>query len=272
MDAKNAFVSVNALHVDTDGSVWVVDTGAPRFGEGPVSDGTKIVQVDPLTDRVLRIYRLSGSALRPNSYVDDIRIRGRRAYLTDAGAGAIIVLDLDRGAARRRFDRQSFTKALPDARIIVNGKVLSAPNGSILRVNADDIELSSDGKYLYFGPLSGPLYRVETRFLEDDRLDDEAVAAHVEKWFDMPAVGGIALAKEGGLYFSQVDDNSLKRRNPDGSVTVLARDPRLRWVDAPFIDKNGYVYLPAAQLDGASIFNHSHSTMTMPVQLFRVKP
>ncbi|EEF27635.1 conserved hypothetical protein [Ricinus communis] len=88
----------------------------------------------------------------------------------------------------------------------------------------------------------------------------------------MPAVGGIALDKDGGLYFSQLDDNSLKRRNPDSNVTVLARDPRLRWVGAPFIDKNGCVYLPAEQLDGASIFNHSYSTMTMPVQLFRVKP
>jgi sugar lactone lactonase YvrE len=267
----DTFVSVNALHVEPDGSVWVVDTGAPKFGGSFVPGGPKVVQIDPRTDEIVRVYRFTDAALRPNTYIDDIRIRGRQAYMTDAGAGALMMLNLDTGEVRRRFDDQPYTKAQPDAKIVVNNKILRAPDGSILKVNADDLELSADGKYFYFAPLSGPMYRVETRYMEDASLDDKQLAEHVEKWFDMPPVGGVALAKDGTLYFTQLDDNSLKKRNVDGTVTLLIRDPRLRWVDAPFIAQDGYVYLPAAQLDGSSIFNHGHSTMTMPVQLFRAK-
>ncbi|TDG22967.1 hypothetical protein EYW47_16270 [Paraburkholderia silviterrae] len=270
-DPSHAFVSVNALHYEADGSIWVVDTGAPVFGGALVPGGAKIVHIDTNTDKVLRVYPIQADALRANTYIDDIRIHGRHAYMTDAGAGAIMVLDLDDGSVRRRFDGEAFTKALPDARIVVNAKVLKMRDGTPLKVNADDLELSADGKYFYFAPLTGPMYRIETRYLDNARLSDAQLARHVVKWFDMPAVGGTAMARDGTLYFTQLDENALKRRNPDGSVTLMVRDSRLRWVDAPFLDGKGYIYLPAAQLDGVTVLNHGQSTMTMPIYLYKVQ-
>ncbi|MFM0500831.1 L-dopachrome tautomerase-related protein [Paraburkholderia caffeinilytica] len=269
-DAANAFVSVNAIHAESDGTIWVVDTGAPTFGEASVPGGPKIVHIDTRTDRVLRVYSFSGEALRPNTYIDDIRINGKRAYLTDAGAGAIMVLNLEDGSVRRLLDDSPFTKARPDDRIVVNGKVLMAPDGTPLRVNADDLELSPDGKYFYFAPLSGPMYCIETRYLDDASLGDEEISRHVTKWFDLPAVGGTAMAPDGSLYFTPLAENALKRRNPDGSVTVIVRDKRLRWVDAPFLDGKGNIYLPVPQLDGVAVFNHGTSTMTTPIYLYKV--
>ncbi|AKM04560.1 major royal jelly protein [Burkholderia pyrrocinia] len=270
-DATHTFVSVNALHVDADGSFWVVDTGAPLFGGAIVPGGAKVVHVDANDDKVLRIYPIPAAALRANSYVDDIRLNGRRAYLTDAGAGALMVLNLDSGAVRRRFDDEHFTKARPEDLIVVNGKVLSAPDGAPLHVNADDLELSVDGRYFYFAPLSGPMYRIETRYLDDETLADAQLAQHVVKWFDLPAVGGTAMARDGTLYYTQLDENALMRRSPDGSVALVARDSRLRWVDAPFLDGKGNIYLPAAQLDGAAVFNNGRSTMKMPIHLYKLK-
>ncbi|WWE77013.1 hypothetical protein GE569_31665 [Burkholderia gladioli] len=270
-DAARAFVSINAIHREADGSLWIVDTGSPEFGGTPVPNGAKLVQVDPREDRVLRVYPFPASAIRAHTYVDDVRIHGRHAYLTDAGEGAILVLDLDSGAVRRRFDGMAFAQAAPDARIVVAGRVLRGPDGRPLRVNADPLELSPDGKTFYFGPLSGPMSRIETRYLDDDHLSDAELARHVRRWFALPPVGGTAMDAAGNLYYTPLADNTLMRRAPDGRVTRLARDARLRWVDAPFLDGQGHLYLPVPQIDGAPVFNHGHSTMRLPIALYRVR-
>lgn len=269
-DAAHAFVSVNAIHEDAHGDLWIVDTGSPEFGGTPVADGAKVVHVDPRTDTVIRVYTFPKEAIRSHTYVDDIRINGNHAYLTDAGEGAILVLNLDDGSVRRRFDGMSFARARAQDTIVVNGKVLTAGDGQPLKVNADPLELSPDGRTFYFGPLSGPLSQIETRYLDDDSLSDDALAQHVSTWFDNPPVGGTAMGADGSLYYTPLADNSLMRRAPDGTISMLARDKRLRWVDAPFVDGHGHIYLPVPQIDGAPAFNHGRSTVHFPVALYRV--
>ncbi|MBN3827525.1 hypothetical protein G3O00_28440 [Burkholderia sp. Ac-20384] len=270
-DAGHVFVSVNAIHEDEHGDLWIVDTGSPEFGGTPVADGTKIVHIDPRTDSVKRIYTFPKESIRAHTYVDDIRVHGRHAYLTDAGEGAILVLDLEDGSVRRRFDGMPFTRARSNDTIVVNGKVLTGGDGLPLQVNADPLELSPDGQTFYFGPLSGPLSRIATRWLDDDSLGDDALAQHVSTWFDNPPVGGTAMGADGSLYYTPLADNSLMRRAPDGTISTLVRDTRLHWVDAPYVDGKGHIYLPVPQIDGAAVFNHGQSAIRFPVELYRVK-
>jgi hypothetical protein len=115
------------------------------------------------------------------------------------------------------------------------------------------------------------MYRIETRYLDDATLSDQDLAQHVTKWFDLPPVGGTAMSADGSLYFTQLSNNSLKRRAPDGTVSTIARDKRLRWVDAPFLDGHGNIYLPVPQIDGAPAFNHGKSTIKFPVSLFKLR-
>ncbi|MFT9299220.1 MAG: L-dopachrome tautomerase-related protein, partial [Gluconobacter sp.] len=84
-NATHRFVSVNALHVAPDGTLWVVDTGTPSFGGVLVSGGAKLVRIDPATGHVLRIYPLGPETAQTGSCIDDIRFNGTHAYLTDAG-------------------------------------------------------------------------------------------------------------------------------------------------------------------------------------------
>jgi hypothetical protein len=58
-------------------------------------------------------------------------------------------------------------RATPGRDIILDGKTVNAPDGKPLTVNADPLELSADGKYFYFAPMSGPWNRIETRWLDD---------------------------------------------------------------------------------------------------------
>ena len=269
-DPSHAFVSVNAIHEDAHGDLWIVDTGSPEFGGTPVENGAKVVHIDPRTDTVVRVYTFPKESILAHSYVDDIRINGNHAYLTDAGEGAILVLDLDNGSVRRRFDGMAFARARAHDTIVIGGKVLASDDGQPLKVNADPLELSPDGRTFYFGPLSGPMSQIETRYLDDDSLDDAALAQHVSTWFDIPPVGGTAMGADGSLYYTPLADNSLMRRAPDGTLSMLARDKRLRWVDAPFLDGHGHIYLPVPQIDGAPVFNHGHSTVHYPVNIFRI--
>jgi len=269
-DATRAFVSVNAIHADANGDWWIVDTGSPEFGGTPIAGGAKIVRIDPRTDTVVRVYPFSKDVLRDHTYLDDIRINGHHAYITDAGEGSVLVLNLDDGKVRRRFDGMSFARARTHDTIVVNGKVLTGRDNRPLKVNADPLELSPDGRTFYFGPLSGPLSQIETRYLDDEALDDNALARRVSTWFDIPPVGGTAMGADGSLYFTPLADNSLMRRAPDGTVSTLVRDQRLRWVDAPYLDGKGNIYLPVPQIDGAPPFNHGQSTIHFPVQVFKL--
>jgi sugar lactone lactonase YvrE len=267
-DASKAFVNVNALHRDAHGNLWVIDTGAPAFGGDPLPGGAKAVRIDLKTNRVERVYPLGPTIAKPGSYVDDIRFNGNHAYLTDAGRPGLIVLDLKSGDARRVLDGAASVTAPPDRPIVVDGQIVRAPDGSPLKVNSDPLETSPDGRYLYFGSLHGPWSRIETRLLDDVSIPVSELVARVEPWADLPPVGGTAMASDGTLFFSDLANNAVKKRAPDGTITTLIQDPQLHWVDAPFLD-GSFIWLPAAQLDRLPLFNGGVSKVQWPIRLYR---
>lgn len=265
-----AFVNINAIHLDRNGCLWVVDTGSPDFGRDPLPGGAKLVKIDLATNRVTRVYPLGPDIAKPGSYVDDIRFKGEIGYLTDAGRPGLIVLDTLTGRARRVLDDHPSTTAPADRPIILDGTVLKSPDGSPLRVHSDPLELSPDATWLHYGALTGPWSRIETRWLDDAGLSPTELAAKVEPWADLPPVGGTAMAANGDLYFTDLAADALKRRAADGTVTTIVKDQRLHWVDAPFIDQAGAIWLPVPQMDRVALFNAGASKLRWPIQLFRI--
>ncbi|MFT9090088.1 MAG: L-dopachrome tautomerase-related protein [Gluconacetobacter sp.] len=270
LDAKQRFVSVNALHIDPEGKLWVVDTGTPQFGGPPVEDGPKLVRLDPATGTILRIYRMGPDVAPAGSYIDDIRFNGPHAYLTDAGKGAILVLDVTTGIFRRVLDSVPATLARPHRPIIIDGEVVRNANGIPLLVNADPLEVSPDGKYLYFAPLEGPWSKVPTSLLDDPAISPTTLAASVTPWADLPPIGGSAMDEHGNLYFIALKDETVYRRDPAGTIVSLVSDRRLHWADAPFLARDGRLWLPVAQLDRLARFNHGVTRVQRPFLLFSV--
>jgi len=268
IDPTKGFVNVNALHRDDRGGLWVIDTGAPTFGGDPLPGGAKAVRIDLAANRIDRIYPLGLGVALLGSYVDDIRFHGDHAYLTDAGRPGLIVLDLKSGAARRVLDGHPSVTAPNDRPIVLDGKIVRGPDGSPLKVNSDPLEVSPDGRYLYFGTLHGPWSRIETRLLDDPSVPAAELASHVEAWADLPPVGGTAMASDGTLYFTDLAANALKKRSPDGSIRAVVADAHLHWVDAPVID-GGSIWLPVPQLDRLPLFHKGVSKIEWPVRLYR---
>lgn len=264
------FVNVNAIHRDPNDGLWVVDTGVTGFGGTVVSGAAKLVRIDLATGQVTRVYLLAADIAKPHSYVDDIRFHGNHAYLTDAGEPGLIVLDLNSGKARRVLDGAPQTTATPGRNIVLDGQVVRTPDGSPLKVNADPLEVSPDGKWFYFASLEGPWWRIETRWLDDASLTDQQLLSHLQPWVDLPPVGGTTMDPHGNLYFTDLAANAVRRLTPDKRIETVLVDSRLHWVDAPTMDKEGRLYLPVPQMDRVSLFNDGKSLIQWPIRVYRI--
>lgn len=269
-DAAQAFVHVNALRIGPDGALWVVDAGASGLGKKAVEGGARVLRVDLGTNRIEQIYSLAG-AVRPTSFVDDVRFHGRRLYATDAGAPALIVLDLDTGVALRALENDPATV---DARPMrADGKILRGEDGRELRVHADQLEVSPDGRFLYFQPASGPMARIETQALDDPALPAAALAQKVERnWLDTPTTGGTAIDAAGKLYVTDPDRRRILQVSPRGEVSTLIEDERLIWADALWIDEDGFLWIPATQLNLTPGFSGgAPSAVSYPVWIYKMR-
>ncbi len=265
-DGHGAFVWANALRIGPDGMLWVVDAGAPGPGERQVPGGAKAVKLDPKSGEVKAVYPLDG-AIKPMSYVDDIRFNGDHAYLTDAGEpGGIIVLDLRSGQVRRVLDDDPSV----DAQVAqtADGRRLVDLKGKPVGFNADQLEVSPDGRWFYYQPATGPFYRIETRYLDDPQQSAAALHAHVQLWARTGATGGTAMDAAGVMYASDLNRDAILRITPDGAISTLVQDPRLVWVDAMWIDEQGRLLAPAAQLDRTPGLNGGHDTVQYPVVIY----
>lgn len=250
-DGGEAFVYLNSVHVFDDETVWCVDQGslsAGIFGDKyskPAPGAQKIVQLDANSGKILRILRFDDQILPPGSQLNDLRFNGSLMYLSDSGIGGIIIHDLETGKTIRRLSGLPVVKAsnkAPPAMLahVKGGKTFHPPN-------SDMIEITADGKWLYWAAPTGPLYRVETRILRDVARSDAEVASHVEAVYDNNFSGGCAMDSEGNVYFSETVTHNITVWSPTGTTAVLMSDPRLVRPDGSFISPDRKLYIPVKQ-------------------------
>ena len=139
-------------------------TRAARASTGRRCPGLRLIRIDLATNTVTRSYDLA-AALTPTSFVDDVRLNGRHAYLTDARSPGLVVLDLATGWARRVLDHDPNTTARRPTR--AEGRELRNPQGRSVFVEADQLEVSPDGRRLYLQPCDGGFSVVDTSLLDD---------------------------------------------------------------------------------------------------------
>ena len=267
-DIAHGFVCVNALRIGPDGSLWIVDAGSPGSNQPAVPGAGRIFQVDLKTNQVARVYPLTEAA-KPRSYIDDIRFNGPTAYITDVGEPGLIVLDLKSGKARRVLDGDPSTTARRP--MYADGVVQRDKDGKDRVAHADQLEVSPDGKYLYFQPCPGPMARIGTRWLDDPTLTSTELARHVENWWDAPTCGGTAIDAAGNLYFSDTNAERILKITPDKEVTTLVADPRLQWSDAMWIDDQGFLWMPATQQNRTPGFNGGRQEVEYPVWIYKMQ-
>jgi sugar lactone lactonase YvrE len=247
-DGRDAFVYLNSVHIFADDTVWVVDQGslsADAFGTQysiPQPGAQKIVQLSAKTGEILKILRFDENILPAGAKMNDLRFHGSKMYVTESGLGALIIHDLETGETTRRLSGRpsmmaksvSMTLALqPDGK----EKPFTPPN-------ADLIEISQDGQWLFWAAPTGPLYRIRTYHLNDQTLSDDALEKHIEKVADIEFSSGCAMDTQGNFYACETKTGRITVIAPSGKKTVLTSDPDFVRPDGAFISADRHLYVP----------------------------
>ncbi|SHG63336.1 SMP-30/gluconolactonase/LRE family protein [Massilia sp. CF038] len=227
------WVCVQSVVADRRGNLWVVDPAAPAASV-IVPGGPKLVRVDLASNQVTQVIRFDESVALQGSYLNDVRIApdGRFAYLTDAGVrGAIVVVDLATGNARRLLDGHPSTQQERGVVVHTDGRPLRRPDRRGPEFASDGIALSDDGSYLYWQALKGrTLYRIGTRYLNDPALGNAEVAAAVENYGKNGVADGLLIARGSQqMFITALEENAIRVRDlnvgPAAPATILVQDP-----------------------------------------------
>ena len=263
------FICVQSVYCDSSGALWILDPAAPRF-QGPITDGPKLIKVNLSANRVEKVYPL-GAVAPKDAYLNYVRIDTRRqvAYMTDSGLGAIIVLDLRSGNARRLLETSPSVKA-EDVKVMIDGKRWGVmPDGSVRKVHSDGIALDKGGEYLYYQALTGKtLYRIATKDLRNEKLSSKDLNAKVEKVATTCPADGIEFGADGKLFITSIEDSSIKSLNladAKKELKTVIKDKQLVWPDSLSLRGDGYFYVTCSQI------NLGPKAPT-PYKVFRFKP
>ncbi len=263
-DPAKHFVCVQSVTVDDEGFLWMLDPANPQF-QGVVPGGPKLLKVDLSTDEVVRTYRFDETVAPPSSYLNDMRIDTGRdvVYISESGAGAIIVLDGKTGESRRLLADHASTKAEP-IDIEIEGKGWTR-DGQTPQVHADGIGLSPDRNWVYYQALTGrTMYRVPTAALRDASLSAEALAKTVENVAESGVSDGILFDRAGNLYLSSLEESAINRLTPTHQRERVVFDHRLAWPDSFALAKDGAIYVTTAQI-------HRGPNPPDPYRLWRIR-
>ena len=269
------FVCVQSVTVDPQGFLWVLDPAAPG-NEFIKPGGPKLVKIDLATNKVVQVIHFDMTAAPQGSYLNDVRVSpdGKFAYLTDSGQrGALLVVDVGSGQARRILDGDPRTQPQPGIVPHVDGHELRRPDHRIPAFAADGIALDPAGTTLYWQDLVGDtLYSIPTAVMTDPAKTAQDVAAAVQTVATTVVADGLWMNARRQLFITDPADNAVKMRAPDGAITTVATDPRLRWPDSMAEGANGDIYVTASHIPDMAQFHEHGSTQKGQWELFRFTP
>ena len=141
-------------------------------------------------------------------------------------------------------------------------------------VFVEGIAADTNFEWLYYGPLSGhAIYRIRFADLLDESLSDTELGAKVEHYADKPNNGGLSMDQAGNLYLTEVEVNAVGIIPADTRVyRRYAEADALSWPDGISFALDGYMYVSAAQISRADLFNDGKAMNAAPYLIYRFKP
>ncbi len=255
--AIRSFVCAQAMHIDDQGFLWILDSGNPDIRNGVVVAGPKLFKVNLADDTVAQVYYFDHERdMARDSYLSDFAIDTKHqfAYVSDSQGAALFVVDLRTRAARSVLVRHASTSAEPGVAPRIGSERWRGWFGRTPRYGANAIALSPDGQYVYYAPMTGrTLYRVPSAMLRVHNATDAELAAHVEKVTELAStIDGIHITPDGTFYMTALEKDAILRLRVDDPILValggetFVADPRLQWPDSLALGADGYLYFTAS--------------------------
>ncbi len=237
---------VLGLRVDRQGILWMLD--------GQNSErGGRVVGWDTRSESLHKVFYLAKPTTRATSFLNDLAIdnSNNAIYIADTGDGknsALIIVDMNTGKTRRVLEGSKYT--VPENIDMVIDKKVVRLGENPARIGVNPITVDPTNTWVYFAPMSGQsMYRIETKYLLDESLSNQALEANVERYGSKPISDGTTVDADGNVYITSVTDHSIGVIRPDGSYDVLHQSKKtLPWPDGFAVGVDGYIYTTINEL------------------------
>ena len=269
-DGKNKWVCVQAVYIDAENTLWVVDPACPNM-EQVYQQSFKLVKINLATDTIERVYTFE-NVLSDKSYINDVRVDTQRqvAYLTNSNEGGIVVVDLNTGQARQVLQNHYSVKHDPAFTLVVDNKEFKK-QGEPVHIQSDGIALSPDGAWLYYKPLTdNKLYRIPTEYLRNSSLSEQEVESHVQDLGRFTTTDGMIFDLDGNLYLGDYQNYAMVQITPDLEMKTIMKDDRLIWPDSYALSPDGHLYISCSQINKQPDYNEGKNKRTSPYTIYRM--
>ena len=296
----SALISVQALHITSATSsrpetLWMVDTGRPTIQDStgaytmPYAQpgGPKLIAISLDNNTIYQTYTFPPTVHYPDSYLNDLRfdLNQSVAYLVDSsseGRPGFIMVNLTTGESWRRLTQHPTVSDVHNSIASHQGHPFYLNSGMGPNVyprpeGLDGIQVSPDGQYMYYSPLTSQyLYRIPTANLlapPTDPLAELAASANISH---LGQRGGQANGFEGDttgkIYMLMPEHNAIYYYDPsDLQVHGFVEDPRIIWPDGASVGQDGYIYMIINQLPYQDGWNDGIDQRIWPGAILRAK-
>ncbi len=250
---ENGLYGVLGLNVDRAGILWMLDTSGPdRAG--------RLIGWNTRREKLHKIVYLGKPVINDVTFLNDLAIdtKNKFAYLADT-SGAIIVVNLRTGQARRVLEGSRFTVA-EDIDMVIDGRTIFL-GGEPARLGINPATIDPKNKFFYFGAMSGTaLYRIATTYLRDFSLSDAQLEARIEQYGDKPISDGITIDGGENVYITSITENAIGVVGPDGEYKILYQDESISWPDGFAYGADDNIYFTVNQLHKSPPLNDGQNT------------
>ncbi|KAK5116534.1 hypothetical protein LTR85_009159 [Meristemomyces frigidus] len=303
----SAFISVQAVYITSNTStrpetLWVLDTGRPTVYNAQMDPsmpyaqpgGPKLVAISLANDTIYQTFTFPSTVHYPDSYLNDLRFDLRAnvsgtsgqgiAYLVDSsneGRPGFIMVDLGTGESWRRLSEDpSVLRGAEDIPSYQGHPFYLRQKGMAVSgqlEGLDGIQLTPDGKTVYYSPLSqNYLYSIPSANLREKDTNPLAELQAHANVSNHGQRGGNANGFEGdsnGLIYQLIPtQNAIYYYDPnDGQTHGFVRDPRILWNDGASIGADGYIYMNINQLPYQPDWNNGVDLRVYPGAILRCK-
>jgi sugar lactone lactonase YvrE len=271
-DPTQSFVDVNSIIADGKGSLWVLDAAAPGFGAA-IEGAVKVIQISIATGRVERVITFDGKTAHAGTRLAHMRFHGDHAFMAESREGSFFVIDLRDDSYRRILVGHPLMRCRPEDVGTVQGQRVELADGRPMYIHNDLLEFGADPDTLFFMCLFGSrIFQAHVDTLKDPTLCDEDIARRVSVAYEFgPWIGGMCRDRRGNIYLSDVENNGVSVLRPDGALEVVVRHPEIVWPIAPSVGPDGYLYVPASQLNRLPMLAGGVDLLRKPWKIFKVR-
>ncbi len=265
------FDAVLGIVVDRQDRLWTIDHGNHGMRTA------RLLAFDLNNGKLIHDHRLEAAIAPAGSFLQDLQVSadGRTIVIADASfwrkRPAIIVYDIESASSRRVLEGHPSVSA-EDYLIRSQGRDMAFLGGIIaLRGGVDGIALGP--VWLYYAALSGSgLYRVPLTDLRNASLPDSQLASQVEKYSGKPLSDGLSVDRDGNVFVTDIEHNSIFVVGDDREPKTLLRSSRIRWPDALSFGPDGWMYVADSALSEVVLKPREHIRSQQPYRIFRFKP